>query len=280
MIGKVRELAKEWLTTKKVDAIFGLRKQNNDVAPYLFTDVKELKDLVLSIDNRICFTVRPSKQNIVHLIQKNSPDMKIGIIARGCDERALIELAKRFQIDLEKIEILGVACTNKDAEECLCPIPYPKTIIIGEKAEGVSLDKIKNVESLLGKTLEEKAAFWKEQLSKCIKCYGCRNVCPMCICKECKLEEDLWVKSGELPPDFPMYHFIRFYHMADRCIECGQCEKACPAGIPLLTISKLVRKDVKELFDYEAGKDVEQESPLVTTLDETPLKEEAKDVAV
>lgn len=280
MIDRVRELAKEWLETKKVDMILGLKKQGADVVPHLFTDVKELDELVLSADQRILFTLRPSKRNILSLMQEKSPGTKIGIIARGCDERALIELAKRSQVDLEKIVILGVACSKEEAEKCLCQKPFPKTLIIGEKVEGVALDKIKSIESFLSTNLEERAAFVKRQLGKCMKCYDCRNVCPMCFCKECKLEQDLYVKSGELPVDFPMFHFIRFYHMSDRCIECGECQKACPADIPLLTIFKLIHKDVNELFGYEPGTDVEQESPLLTTLDETPFSKESTDVAV
>ena len=88
------------------------------------------------------------------------------------------------------------------------------------------------------------------------------------------MEQEIYAKTGWLPPEIPMFHFIRFYHISERCIECGECEKACPVDIPLTTIFKLLRKDVKALFDYEAGLDVKQEAPLLTTLDETPMKEE------
>lgn len=87
------------------------------------------------------------------------------------------------------------------------------------------------------------------------------------------MEQDQWADVGQLPPEIPLFHFIRWYHVADRCIECGECEKACPADIPLLTILKLLRKDIKEMFDYEAGLDEKQEAPLLQTLDESPLRE-------
>jgi ferredoxin len=272
MTKELREIASEWLSTGKVQGIFGLREEHGHIAPHLFTKTDELNSLVNSSKHPYLNTCRPSKRDVLYLIQKNHPDAKIGVVAKGCDERILVELAKRDQLNLEKIEILGVACTKDDAVACRCPKPYPTNIMVGEKVEGVVGDQA--VDDLLKKSLPERLAFWKEQLAKCMKCYGCRNACAMCVCQECKLEQDMWVKTGELPPEFPLFHLIRAYHLADKCIECGECEKACPVDIPLLSIYKLMRRDIKELFEYEAGADVKQEAPLVTTLDETPIRSE------
>ena len=277
MIEAVRLLAKKWLESRKVDAILGLRKNNGHVAPYLFTQTSELDNLVISshsgeIIPRYFSSSKSQryKKNILYLLEQKYPKAKIGVVARGCDEKALIELAKRNQLDIEKIALLKVTCTEADALACGCQNPYPSKPYIGEIPAGVSTDP--NVEALLKRSSEERFSFWKHELSKCIKCYGCRNVCPVCFCTDCILERDQLAKMGQLPPESPMFHLIRWYHVADRCIECGECEKACPVGIPLLTISKLLRKDIKEMFDYEAGLDAKQGAPLSTIPDETPSR--------
>ena len=87
------------------------------------------------------------------------------------------------------------------------------------------------------------------------------------------MEVDWYTKTGRLPPEFPLFHFVQFFHHADTCIECGECENACPMDIPLRLIKKMLREKVRELFNYEAGTDMKQESPLITISDQTTIKE-------
>jgi len=271
VIQQVQQLCRDWLTSGKVGAILSIKSENGNVAPYLFTKPEEIDALVISPKYPVNYMCRPIKKNIFMIIQEKYPELKLGVVAKGCDERALIELAKRELVKMQNLEIIGITCDKKQAEECRCPKPYPNQPIFGEKVEGISEDKA--TENLLKKDLTERLEFWRYQFSKCIKCYGCRNICPLCFCKECAMEQEWLVKTGTIPPKFPMFHFIRFYHLADRCIECGGCEDSCPMDIPLRTVSKLLRKEVEKLFNYEAGTDVKRESPLITDLEINPMKE-------
>jgi len=98
-------------------------------------------------------------------------------------------------------------------------------------------------------TGDAKDEYWLAQFSKCIKCYGCIDACPICACDNCKIEckEPLWIESNELPPS-PKFQFTRAAHMSDDCVNCGQCEDACPAEIPLSTFFQQSSKEYAKLF--------------------------------
>ncbi len=115
--------------------------------------------------------------------------------------------------------------------------------------------------------------FWRNAFKKCIKCYGCRDVCPLCICDECELDDPEWVTPGQIPPQYPLFHLIRAYHLADLCIGCGACEATCPMGIPLMTMMHLARIDGLKIFDYVPGLDAEQKDRLINHLKKHPITE-------
>ena len=49
--------------------------------------------------------------------------------------------------------------------------------------------------------------------------------------------------------------------MVGRCIDCGLCEEACPADIPLRTLYKKVAEIVSEELGYRTGYTLEEKSP-------------------
>jgi len=97
-------------------------------------------------------------------------------------------------------------------------------------------------------------AQYLDEFERCIKCYGCRESCPICYCEECTLEVDgpEWLAKGSLPPS-PMFHMERLIHMVDSCTNCGQCEEVCPAEIPLAKIWHEINSKIKETYGYQRG---------------------------
>jgi formate dehydrogenase subunit beta len=268
MIDQVRDHVAEKLG--ELDGVVALRRTAEGTAPHLFRKGDEVSSLVL--------TPRYPLAPVVSRLQKHDQEAKLGIVARGCDVRALVEMAKREQIDPDRLFILGVACTAEEAEECHCADPmvraegWPAIEVIGEPGPAGSPNPL--LADYDDKSLEERRAFWQGQFAKCLKCYGCRNICPECFCESCALEDPLWVEPGVLGPPFPMFHLIRAMHMAGRCVACRQCELTCPAHIPLTVLYDLMRKDVEQLLGYVPGADIEALPPLSLNLEEGPLRAE------
>jgi formate dehydrogenase subunit beta len=110
--------------------------------------------------------------------------------------------------------------------------------------------------------IAERFRYWMEHFERCVKCYGCRNVCPMCFCKECSLEDPDLIQTGMLPTENPIFHLTRAVHMAGRCIDCGLCEQACPADIPLRALYKKVADILAADTNYRPGYQPDEKSPL------------------
>jgi len=144
--------------------------------------------------------------------------------------------------------------------------PIPKGIEIRANIDKAMVNLAKKWQ---GKDFQENGgdlltivARYQNELSKCIKCFGCREACPLCYCAECTLEANgpEWVSKGELPPS-PMFHLERLVHMVDSCTNCGQCEEVCPGEIPLAKIAHEINSKLQEDYGYIRGMD-ETKPPL------------------
>ena len=256
----LRNAVREVLESGEVDGVLALRADGSTSTPHLFHAGDDLSDLML--------WPKYPLPHIVDLLLDASPAQeegtergaRLGMVIRGCEERGLIEMAKRNQVDLERITTIGLACTADERDACRCAWPYPTQIDVGERVEGIADQLVAEHEKL---TLAERTEFWKEQFARCIKCYACRTVCPQCFCEVCVLEDDMWVEAGVLAPPFPSYHLIRAYHTVSKCVGCMECEQACPADIPLTVLYTLLRRDGEDLFKYVPGRSVDDQPPLV-----------------
>ena len=125
-------------------------------------------------------------------------------------------------------------------------------------------NEVKKIEAL---SPEERFAFWRSQLSKCIRCNACRNVCPACSCVKCVFDNpNSGVASKANPDDYEenLFHILRAFHVAGRCTDCGECSRVCPQGIPLHLLNRKFIKDIDELYgDYQAGLEPGSRAPLV-----------------
>lgn len=243
LLDRVREAVAARLPA--LDGVVALVEENGNVAPQLLAPGDSLAALVLEPRYPMALTV--------HHILKHYPEAHLGVVARGCDERALIELANWRQLDLAQVEIIGVPCTAEQAVVCRCAQPYPTTLVAGERV-APAVDKLL-AEFLAANNPEQRMAFWQRQFAKCMKCYGCRDVCPLCFCEECAMEDATWVARGRLPVSFPTFHVIKALHTAGagKCVDCHACELACPSDIPLSLLYATLRQHLKTTIGYDAG---------------------------
>lgn len=258
MYEKVIEHIKGLLDEGVIQGFLGLRKVYGAVTPYFFTKPEELEDFSAGDVDKPGDTRYPLNKMMLQIIRKY-PSAVIAVLVRGCDERNLVEMIKWNQIKSENVIPVGIGCPEELAEYCECRKPWPDAMIEGTQTEGKPNKSVEAIEKL---GLQERLEHWKKEFQQCIKCYGCRDVCPVCFCKECTLSSEEIIPGGEIPPANPMFHLVRATHMAGRCIDCGLCEEACPAHIHLRTLYKEVAEIVDREFQYRPGYTKDKKSPL------------------
>lgn len=147
------------------------------------------------------------------------------------------------------------------------PVVYDQLLTETVVREVNPLQRFSEVENLEALSNDERSDYWAHQFSKCIRCNACRNICPACSCEKCVFDNDKADISGKAKVDSEeqFYHIIRAYHVAGRCVECGECSRVCPAGIPLHKLNSKIIKDINELYgEYDAGVDPSKEAPIGT----------------
>lgn len=371
--GAVTSLLKFALESGCVDAALTVRPRNGnryEGVPFLITDPEEVIETAGALH-----CVSPNIARCLKEYLGGAFNAKVAVTCKPCDARAIIELAKRNQIEMENLVLLGVNCTGtlhpvrakqvlreefgvnpadvigediedgkltirlKDGTEiekdlaeleekgygrrencrrCDVNIPRMADIACGKwgtndrevtfvevcsqrgsdliekaiKAGAISVER-PNSEAVATRERKdreavdsarkwqeqefadlrdmgvgEKFTYWAGQFSQCIKCFGCRDACPICYCTDCYLEADRGlVAEGEVPPDFT-FPMIRIMHVADSCVNCGQCQDACSSGIPLARLVHMLNRELGDTFKYKPGMDVSAPPPLATVTDE------------
>lgn len=268
----------------------------------------------------------------VHNLAVHLPRLKdrpVGIVAKACDARSIIELIVEREVDRDQVKVIAVSCNDTldvkaiwrrygygasiddDGSElrvngepveratfvqakCLgCeerqPVIYDELVggkEMSDKAAAAGGFKpasgtaepeapgskpvnarLQLREEFQAMSVEERRAFWREQYGRCIRCHACREVCPMCYCRDvCIMQttDPHWTGGGIDAAEAEMMQLIRVNHLAGRCTACGECERACPVGIPLMLLMEEQNRAIEEMFDYRAGVDPEAKPPLLT----------------
>ena len=231
-------------------------------------------------------------RSIVMLIQqKQINPANIHIIAAHCP--GMIDEDKVKGLSLMKIKSLEdrddkFVIITEDGEK-----EFKKTDVLYDKCKTCNHELPKIYQDLIGEEIpvsckpgdeyaflneleklsaDKRWELWDKEFAKCIRCYACRNVCPVCFCKECMVSKTTpqWVSKLNQSSINEFYSLMRIIHVMGRCTDCGECERVCPSKIPFRKILKKMEKEIKEKYGYIPGTDPEGLPPLATFKEDDP----------
>ncbi|MFP3927717.1 MAG: 4Fe-4S dicluster domain-containing protein [Desulfobacteraceae bacterium] len=298
---KIRNRARELLKEGKVDVFIGYKKgtvpmmnepvlvSDPDKADILYWDSNCGLNLCNYLTGRkdkvgILATGCNSRNIVTHIIENQIQRDQVYILGVPCtgmiNHRAVKRAVKYreirdvveepggrftvkgpgFEETFEKADFLQLNCSTCAHRN---PVEYDE-LVAEEVPELEGVNQFRDVEKIEAMDPDKKWGFFTRTISSCIRCYACRNACPLCYCPTCFVDESRpqWVGKSVDPTDTMTFHFLRAYHCAGRCTDCGACERVCPVGIPVRQFTKKLNKDALELFGWEAGLTLEQRPPL------------------
>ena len=253
-----------------------------NLSKYVMKEQKKNPDEKILVFLKPCDTYSFNQLTSEHKVNRDN----VYVIGVGCSGMADVDKIKSAGIegiigisadgDSYKVETVygteTVAKKDAMAERCLCCKSKKLMVydeIIGEDGEVVSdCERFDMVAKLEAMSAEERFDFWRGELSRCIRCNACRNVCPACTCEQCVFDNpNSGVAQKAAADSFEenMFHIIRAFHVAGRCTDCGECSRVCPEHIPLHLLNRKFIKDINELYgEYQAGDNTESKTPLTS----------------
>ena len=196
-----------------------------------------------------------------------SDEKRVAVFLRPEGIRAINVLAAESQLDADQIVIFGFDVDGNEVKALKGIHVEEFSDVIGSSKEGAP----EAIEEALFERIEkmspqERFSFWQEEFAKCIKCYACRQACPMCYCRRCIVDSNQpqWVNTSSHTLGNFEWNIVRAFHLAGRCVGCGNCDRSCPVNIPLRLINARMAAEVLESFDHFAGMSTTQEPVLAS----------------
>lgn len=249
----LHELISKFLSEEK-RAVIGYESGCKKVRPVIAQTQKE--------GEKIIFDVSCTGNLAAYLYKADVKKLgKLAIVANLVTLRSIIRLAVEKQLKDD-----FVVFAEKDGQFTeLNSLAEVEAFLDGKMQEQDAKDA-ETLAKLEKMTLQERWDFWQNEFKKCMKCYACRQACPMCYCNQCTVEENRpqWIPVAAHRLGNLEWHLMRAMHLVGRCVSCRQCGTACPVNIPIHLLPMKMALEVKEIYGTNAGLRLQEESTLST----------------
>ncbi|HUT37023.1 MAG TPA: 4Fe-4S dicluster domain-containing protein [Planctomycetota bacterium] len=271
--GALQQAAAQLLTEGKVGLVIGYGRANGgpSAAPAF---VRRAEDAERLLFDATCFAnlaVYLAKKDVRDLL-RGAASQAVGVVVKGCDLRAVNVLLREHVVERSGVVLIGVRCPGVGEpllSKCTaCDVHEPQgcDVVVGEavpQAQAEKADRYPLVAPIEEMPLDKRWAYWEEQLGSCIRCYACRQACPLCYCRRCIVEKSSpqWVETSAHLRGNLAWNAARALHLTGRCVGCGECERVCPMHLPLSALNQKMAKLVEERYGFRSGLSAEETAP-------------------
>ncbi len=258
---QIQEIAAKLFAEDKIDVFVGYRMNGFDdnQVPVLITGVNEIPKLVFT------------DKSVFNLVNYLKPDhtrrKRVGLVVKGCDSRSLNLMLTESQVKRENLYVVGIACEGvtddagqkmQNCTDCMVPdaVVFDEMLGTPSGSQPAAYKANADVTALASMPLPERAAYFEEVFANCIRCNACRHSCPLCYCAKCCIDQETSTLYNGANTTSAAFHALMTWslHLAGRCVDCRNCEKACPSHLPLHLLHKQNESVIYENFqEHLAG---------------------------
>jgi len=243
---KINKIATELLATGKVQIIIGYAEGSKGrIRPFFARNEKECEKLIF--DERCV-------QNLAVYLYKEETSRRgqQAIVANISTLRGIIRLTTEKQI--KEDDLIAIIASDKEQPFEAHTFEDIENYLSNQTFQLNESDKTL-LEQLNAMTPSERRTFWQNEMENCIRCYACRQACPLCYCSQCVVEvnQPQWIPATANRTGNTEWHIMRAMHLAGRCVECGQCGKVCPENIPIHLLPIRLAEEMKILYGSTTG---------------------------